>query len=360
MFGSEILDIAIGMVFVYLSLSLLCSGINEWIAHLLQSRARHLEQWVRAMLTSDPKKERGKDAASLLDRLRNIIKGLFSRGKASRQLGSREYRDFQDHPLIRALYQRDRQPSYIPSRTFMLALLDVVASIDSSKTIRDLKYVRDQVDGLQEKNPDLYKTMVALIDDAGNDIEKVRKNIEGWFDDSMERLSGYYKRRTQWVVLLLGIGISVAMNVNTFRVFDSLYRDGTVRDAVVAAAQRTVQQGEAAGTTQTRDFEDIQAKLQELKLPIGWSDSDNVPSLANPLGLLVAVLGWAISGFAAAQGAPFWFDTLNKLVNIRSTGERPATTASPRAEENPKVIVQTAAPAGNGPIARVLPQSRRP
>jgi hypothetical protein len=328
MFGSEILDIAIGMVFVYLSLSLVCSGVNEWIANLLQSRAKHLEQWVRDLLNP----QQAKDEALL--------------------------NDFMNHPLIRALYKQGKKPSYIPSRTFMLALLDVVAPIKADEGIRDLDFVREKVAKLN--NGDVRKTMLALIDDAGDDIAEVRRNIEGWFDDAMERLSGYYKRRTQWVVLLLGITVSIAMNVNTFSVFDRLYHDGAVRAALVAAAGQAVQQGQTAGAVPTTNFEAIQTQLQELKLPIGWSDSDNVPSLANPLGLLVAVLGWAISGFAAAQGAPFWFDTLNKLVNIRSTGERPTTTASPRAEENPKVIVQTAAPAGNGPIARVLPQSRRP
>ena len=44
MAGFPVLDVVIGLVFVYLSLSLICSGINEWIARLLMSRSRNLEK----------------------------------------------------------------------------------------------------------------------------------------------------------------------------------------------------------------------------------------------------------------------------------------------------------------------------
>src|SRR4051794_30862035 len=101
MFGSQILEIAIGMVFVYLSLSLICSGINEWIAHLLQSRANNLEQWIRDLLSG------------------------------SGSPGQDYWKDFQNHPLIKALYRENKKPSYIPSRTFVLALLDVVVPAKS-------------------------------------------------------------------------------------------------------------------------------------------------------------------------------------------------------------------------------------
>jgi hypothetical protein len=192
---------------------------------------------------------------------------------------------------------------------------------------------------------DVQRTLLALMDDAGNDINIIRDHIEGWFNDAMERLSGWYKRRTQWVLLALAIGISIGLNVDTFRVYSGLYRDSTTRAAVVAAAQRIAQQPPATSDqTPLTQVGQVQEELQQLNIPMGWSDPKQRPDFSDPLAILAALIGWLITGFAAAQGAPFWFDTLNKLVNVRSTGQRPETTAKPEPQSAPQVVIQSAAP----------------
>src|SRR5829696_7661436 len=136
MFGFQMLDTAIGMVFVYLSLSLLCSGLNEWIARFFTSRGRHLMDWI-GQLFSDPAK----------------------------------FTEFQQHALIKNLMQSGKLPSYIPSRTFVLALLDVVAKVDRNTGVRTLDTIRADLTELTD--PALKQTLLALIDDAGDDVEKV-------------------------------------------------------------------------------------------------------------------------------------------------------------------------------------------
>jgi hypothetical protein len=42
------------------------------------------------------------------------------------------------------------------------------------------------------------------------------------------------------------------------------------------------------------------------------------------LFILLKLIGWLITAGATVLGAPFWFDTLKKLVNIRGTGVNPA------------------------------------
>ena len=158
-----------------------------------------------------------------------------------------------------------------------------------------------------------------LDDDSKNDIGKVQQNIEEWFEDSMERLSGWYKRRTQVVIFALAIGVSIAMNVDSIRLVSSLYRDATVRAAAVAAAQRVAAQPSDIAGNQA------QKELEQLNLPIGWADPQ-LPSANDPVGWFFKVVGLFLTAFAVAQGAPFWFDTLNKLVNVRSTGEPPTIT----------------------------------
>jgi hypothetical protein len=288
MFGFQMLDTAIGMVFIYLALSLLCSGINEWVARFFTSRGRHLMDWIKQFL-NDPAK----------------------------------FAAFQNHALIKNLMQSGKLPSYIPSRTFVLALLDTIAPVDRSTGVRTLDSIRAQVTQLPD--PAMKQTLLALIDDAGEDVEQVRQNIEGWFNDAMERLSGWYKRRTQWVILGLAFAVTIAMNVDTFRVVSSLYRDATIRAAVVAAAQRSAAQPDAADPQfpLTR-VNQVQNELQQLNLPVGWSAAA-LPGADDRFGWPLKLVGWFITGFAVAQGAPFWFDMLNRLVNIRSTGEPPPT-----------------------------------
>lgn len=307
MFGSQILEIAIGMVFVYLSLSLICSGINEWIASVLQTRANLLEQW---------------------------LQDLFS------ESGDIEAQ-FRGHPLIKALSppnKPSKRPAYIPSRTFVLTLLDVIAPTNPTGS-RTLKDIRDAVQNLPPG--DIKTTMLALLDDAGNDAEKVRRNIEGWFNDAMERLSGLYKQRAKLVILVLSIGVTVLLNVNSLYVFNSLYHDGTLREAVVAAAEQAAAQPAATDPqAPITKIDQIQKELTSLNLPIGWTDANPRLDLNNMQSLLMTLLGWAITALAVSQGAPFWFDVLNKLVNVRTTGARPPTSSEPAPA--PQVVVQPA------------------
>src|SRR5438128_10220010 len=57
MFGSPILDVAIGMIFVYLLLSLICSAANELVELFLKKRARQLERGLYELLTNDTGRE---------------------------------------------------------------------------------------------------------------------------------------------------------------------------------------------------------------------------------------------------------------------------------------------------------------
>jgi len=109
MFGSAILDTAIGLIFVYLVISLIVSAANELLAAVFRLRAQNLFLGIRELL-QDPS-----------------ATGLVSR--------------FYEHPLIEALAAQDKKPSYIPSRTFALTLLDIVSPVApaGNRTLDDLK-----------------------------------------------------------------------------------------------------------------------------------------------------------------------------------------------------------------------------
>lgn len=395
MLSSQALDVVVGMAFIYLTLALLCAGINEWIAQLFRSRARHLAEWLRELMNgaaepelqwladllsgpAAPKKQR-KLPAAVQSTLNNpgAQAGLATLRQAlaepavqaalhrngwrqsaalwrhdifgatpERPADSAQLQQFWQHPLIRALQKSGKKPSYIPPHTFTLALLDTLAPLDPQRGARTAAELREQVNILPDS--DLRSTLLALIDDANGDIAEVRANIETWFGEAMERLAGWYKRRTRVVVLLLALAVSVGLNVDTFRVVGALYRDATVRAAVVAAAQRAGLPSQPSQDAPLTQIDQVQAELAKLNVPMGWAQPANRPALTNPWQLVMALFGWLVTALAVAQGAPFWFDLLNKLINLRATGQRPSLPEDSEPAEAVQLVVGARAPAARG------------
>lgn len=304
MFGSTILEIGIGLTFVYLLLSLVCSALNEWIAQLVAMRANTLEAGLRNLL-HDP-------------------------------TGEKLTRELYEHPLIKPLARQgwfDRlmgrvsRPAYIPARTFALALLDIItsaeggASPEGPMTFEDL---REAIVRLPES--EVRKALLVLVDEAAGNVQKARENVEQWFNDAMDRVSGWYKRRVQLILLLLAMGICAFLNIDTLMIADSLSRDVTLRAAVVAAAQEMVQQPPPSGAKSPMTWiERLQTEFQRLHLPIGWSSAPNDPrGLPQSAGAwAMKIVGLMITAIAVSLGAPFWFDVLNKLTNLRLEGRPP-------------------------------------
>jgi hypothetical protein len=291
MFGSTILDVAIGIIFIYLLVSLVISAINELIAAKLKSRATNLSQGIQALL-QDPS-----------------------------QAGwvAKVYQ----HPLIQSLSPPNSKPSYIPSRTFALALLDLVApaTTDGKRTLADLKA------GMANLPEPLQKTLTNLLDEAQHDVERLKTQIEIWFNNGMDRASGWYKRKTQWIQFFIGLTLVILLNIDSVHIGRSLFAvNSPMRASLVESAKSFAAQ--PGGTN--KPMKDVVDAISSASLPIGWSEfpkPDQWPTM---------VVGWLITAFAVSLGAPFWFDLLNKFVNIRAAGKAP--------EEQPKSPKEVPAP----------------
>lgn len=301
MFGSALLEIFIGLAFVYLLLAVICSALSEWIARILAMRSKNLEAGIRNLL-EDPE----------------LVEKVYQ------------------HPLLKSFYRqgwfdklRNRRggPSYIPSRAFALALLDIAAPADPKDRPKDFEGVRHAVAKCNLLNDKMRTALLVLMDEAAGDLEKARENVENWFDDTMNRVSGWYKRRAQMIVLLLALALSVALNTDTIRIAHSLSTDSTLRAAVVAAAEEAAKTPlTGPKTSLTRRIAQLRSELDHLGLPIGWLkasddyvDPREVPT--DPQGWFYKILGLLLTTIAVSLGAPFWFDLLNKLVNLRGAGK---------------------------------------
>ncbi len=294
LFGSTVLEVAIGVVFVYLLLSLLCSALGEMIEAVLHYRARNLERGI-SILLNDPARQ-----------------GLA--------------KDFFAHPLIKGLYQEGPRPSYIPARTFTLALWNMATTATTEAgavavgVTNNMAAIRATVGQLP--NPDVRVALLTLIDEAGGDIDAARKNIEGWYDDAMDRASGWYKRRAQWILLALGLLVAIATNADSINIAQTLTHDSALRGVVVAAAEEAAKHPTTPGQTPAEQARAVRLELSSLGLPFGWVNrpqADDPRGLPDGAGWVLKVIGLLLTALAVSQGAPFWFDLLNKFVVVRST-----------------------------------------
>jgi hypothetical protein len=279
LFGSTVLEVAIGMAVLYLLLASFCTAANEWIARVMNARAATLEQALRELLSGQPGLAAG--GAELVD-------------------------EFYGHPLIGGLMKGGKHPSYLAARSFAGILMDLVTPEHPGTITFD--QLEEGILKLPKGN--LRRTLLALIQGVNRDLGAAQKAIEGWFNDAMERVSARYKRRTQMWTLVVASLITVAMNADTIHFAGRLWLEPALRSmAVAAAGHATLAASDAA--------------VAQLGQMIGWQGAQDW----SVVGWLERALGWLLTVGAVSLGAPFWFDTLNRFVNIRAEGRSPEEKA---------------------------------
>ncbi len=312
MFGSQVLEVVIGLVLMYLLLSLICSSIREGVEACLKARAGDLQRGIRELFQD-------RDGTGLT-------------------------KELYEHPLVYGLFKGEYSPgksgnlpSYIPSRSFAVALLDIVARGPSAPTAAtpgappiagaapiavgstafSIDSLRAAVGRLQ--NPPVQRALLTAIDTAHGDAGRAQANVEAWFDSSMERVSGWYKRRSQTIIFAVGLVLTAIVNADTLTVVESLVQDDAIRKAVIAEAGAVPR----AGQTPTADAQTRYAELKSLGFPVGWQLGADC-GLACIAGKVrrdapAHIPGWLITAFAISLGAPFWFDMLKRFMEVRST-----------------------------------------
>ncbi|HLA06315.1 MAG TPA: hypothetical protein VJ022_02650 [Anaerolineales bacterium] len=261
---------------------------------------------------------------------------------------------FYNHPLIQQLAPKDKRnnfkrPDYIPNPVFATVAFEVIMNAGrSGDTIpvnsMSIEEMLASIKKLRETNPSLARTFQHIVpniekevEDFENKVTGFRLNVEGWFNNVMGQASTIYKQRAQVVAFFVGLGFAVFLNIDSIYIAQKLWQDPTARALLVTQAQ--------AQSTLGLPSSDILAKAETLNFPIGWTTTPaknqscyfidveeyqlvirsagqcrvltSLPALNNGWGLIVKLFGYILSGAAAAQGAPFWFDILRKAVGIR-------------------------------------------
>jgi hypothetical protein len=448
-----IVEVAIGIVFVWIVLSLATIQIQEWINVRLDKRARDMEEAIHEMLANPNLKAQFYDHP--------VIRGLTAK---KRKEPSRIPAWFYRYPILRGFTKEIRKlPSYIPSQQFSLALFDITmtAGTESSLIQQGLLKIRDDFQNDQKMSPQqavitelnlliefarsaaateagtafTKRTLAALktraeefslkypelrplidatlaearkrkdeIDDLlknkeaprGDDaftnlrrgvaalsvispevnqtlnalllnieeyvgqqeskLARARQYVEKWFDDSMDRVSGVFKRYSQWLALIIGLILAAVLNVDSVDLTLYLWREPAVRQALAENARTFELTQEELEANPEEALQNFRNQFVGLSLPIGWgftqvptsafyddqcqlfpmeNQSFGIPVIGSNLCLTppnsnsqsnlgLKVLGILLTALAARQGAPFWFDILKRVVNPRGTGANPA------------------------------------
>ncbi len=354
-----ILDVAIGLIFIFFVFSLFVSGIVELINSIFEQRAKLLRKALN----------------KLLGRL--VADDFFSHKLTSNK---------QDN-----FWGFHKPINYLSANSFSTVLIDLLANTNlpaptqaaasvtanpntpkltqlkqTEQTFQEIRKILQGADPKYQEIRELIRPILA----KSNNFHMFQHELETWYNGYMEQVSGWFKRYAQGVVWAVSAIVALALNVDTIYLTDRLFNDNGLRERLVAAAIKTTQdKGESFG--KDKDFVDylhehgsrliksdtvgrkvifsikpnltsadslvmqtdyvrfVQNEIADLKLPIGWEWRNKSPHPQTAQNGWYAVFGWVLTAAALSFGAPFWFDLLLKLVNIRNTARRPPGNPEP-------------------------------
>ena len=339
MFGSQMIEVLIGLGFLFFLLSVIVTTVREFIEGLVQTRAVHLERGIRELLR-DPDGSQWAKALYAHPQISALfrgeyhpetqLKGAILPARKSITDTTRTTKNAVGATVVtttvwKRLQLRSNLPAYIPSRNFAVAMLDLTGRREVGGDVSDatapLSFVQIRAGVALLPNPSLQRAMLVALDDAKGDMDRARANLEAWYDSAMDRVSGWYRKETQTILFTIGLVLAVALNVDTIRVANALSQNQTLRETIVAKAQESVAAARpATGVPEDQRLsvdanaariDGLKTEIEGLGYPIGWVGPKTFG--------LSTLAGWLITAFALTLGAPFWFDLLNKLMVIRST-----------------------------------------
>jgi hypothetical protein len=284
--SNAVLDIAIGLVLMYLVLSLIGTVVNEFIATLNKTRASTLKTAIPRIL----------DNPTLLA-------------------------DFYNHGLIDSTNKAAAggHASYFSGQTFAMAVL---GSLDATKPIPGFADVKSAIENMPDCN--IRDVLLAQLATANGSLDTLSTGIANYFDDVMDRVSGIYKQYLKWISLGVGLFIVALLNADSIAVGTALWKDSSLRAEMVESAKSALASSPSEACKDTDIVKKLNCLENEIRpLPLGWYAWPD-----SSWHWFWKIIGLFLSALAVSLGAPFWFDLLSKFVNIRGSGPPPERTPS--------------------------------
>jgi hypothetical protein len=192
------------------------------------------------------------------------------------------------------------------------------APSEAGTSPNQLQLLREAICKMEKSQ--VRQALLTLINAADDNVNELRTNIEAWYDSTMDRVAGWYKRRIQVMLFIIGIVLAIATNADTITITKSLSQDNTLRASLVSITQEYAKsRPDVPSDNPQQRVKDNLNLIQSYGLPLGWNRADPrmVPNTWE--GWSAKAVGWLLTAAAISLGAPFWFDLLNKITVIRST-----------------------------------------
>jgi hypothetical protein len=304
LFGSQALETAIGLALLFFVLATATSALVELVSKLLKKRHGDLEQAIGTMLKGEEVAWSGSATLDEAFRATTIYRSVeTAAGRAG--------------------------VTYLSAKSFADAAVELARTADEIPA------------GLKARMTQIHK-------DVGDDLLRFKAGLESWFDETMAALESQYKKWATTWLFFAGLGLGVIVNASAIDVARDLWNDEATRAAVVAAAESTAREGQDA--TVIEDVARSTDALEELGLPVGWSEP--IPSPSNdPAWWVRHLVGWLLTGALLMLGAPFWFDLLGRLVSLRNAGKTPEVAQKDNASATAGVIRAEATSGGDATAA---------
>ncbi len=381
MFNSVVLDVVIGLVFIYLLYSLFVTIISELISSLLSLRARNLKEAIDRMLNDE---EPG-----------NWWKRLWDTLKLTKSPNNEVVNAFYNNQEIKYLGSSGvfKHPSSFKAGSFAKTIINLLANKEpvtpeAMKAKLDAGDItitgksKDGADVVTKLDTETAEFIQGLWKDSQGDMEKFKLLLEAWFDRTMEHTIEWYKRKIRLITFVLGFLLAWFFYADTFVIVKTLSVDKDARDKMVSMANAYVENNKIAvdtlKITNAAELNEFTQKLDSLLiikkrlqgditransiLGIGGfppnlvkvrtektSNTERVKKYTPPIDRksLSCVdkkisngtidfsiwkkiayffrlfynhfFGFLVTAIAISLGAPFWFDLLNKIMKLKTS-----------------------------------------
>ncbi|HVJ55453.1 MAG TPA: hypothetical protein VM689_23540 [Aliidongia sp.] len=297
----DVVNLFIGLCLTFALFGLLVSAVVEGLASLMDWRSKTMLKGLKDILNDQ--------------HLQGLARDILAHGAVNpRSPGPRV------DIAAAGRAKRPIVPSYIPSMQFAGALIDVLqnpssrpgSEIDLASAIASMPdaQLRGWLQGVYMR--------------TAGDLNGFRAEVADWFDNAMDRVSGGYKRHTQAVSVIVAFILATIMNVDIFYLGNALW----AHSAIISVSPEQV-----AKLTTPQD-----AYAMLTSFPVGWAEKDLAV-----ISILHHIPGWIAVAVAALFGAPFWFDLLQRFVQLRGTGMAPSDKPKPAVAGSGSVVAVASA-----------------
>ncbi|WP_278379619.1 hypothetical protein [Chryseobacterium arthrosphaerae] len=298
----QLIEIAIGLIFVYLLLSIFAMTLMEIISTFLRMRGELLKSTIEKMLFNKDKNP------EKINEFYNQPLILFLGDNVSTW-------SWLDH-LLTGKFKK--LPSYIKNEDFYTILLGFINDQKYSDSLAEIEEKIEQAPF--SENTRLH--LKFLIQKSRGNIAGFKQEVIHWFEECMERANTWYSRRVQYIVLVLGFMIAFAVNADTLRMVDQMNNDEKLRKELVQSASEYVKNNPQGNSSAANDPLDTKVKeeyhrmLNQSHNILGWKNVE-----MQGCGWFFRIVGFLLTAFAISLGSSFWFDMLKKILNIRTLGK---------------------------------------